>query len=237
VKPILFLTHQASAGPGVLGQALAEAGVPYFEARTWELSSPPSLDGISALIVLGGEQNADDIARHPYLATNRALVEEAIRRDMPVLGVCLGAQILARALGGRVVPAAVREIGWQPIEATTEGRDDPVVRPLTRVGRLFQWHEDCFEVPPGAVLLARNDVGPQAFRFGKTAYGLQFHLEVTEETIAEWVAETDPVALRDTWGSSREELVAGAARYLEAQAGAARAALDGFLALLGERVA
>lgn len=234
MRRVLFLSHQASAGPGVLGDALEEAGIPFTVARTWQLERAPSLEGVSALVVLGGEQNADDTARHSYLATNRALVGEAVTSGVPVLGVCLGAQILARALGGRVARAAVREIGWQPIEATQAGRADPVVGPLTEVERLFQWHEDCFELPPDCVLLAESAVGPQAFRFGERAYGLQFHLEVTSETIAAWIEETDPATLRETWGSSGEDLVAGAARHLRAQAEAARRAVHGFLQLVGE---
>ncbi|CAN5737480.1 type 1 glutamine amidotransferase [soil metagenome] len=236
MRPVLFLSHQASAGPGILADALESAGVPFAVARTWELAPPPSLDGVSALVVLGGEQNADDTSSHPYLATNRAILGEAVARDIPVLGVCLGAQILARALGGRVTPAAVRDIGWQPIEVLPEGRMDPVAGAFASCERLFQWHEDCFEVPSGSVLLARNAVGPQAFRFGRRAYGVQFHLEVTEETIAQWIKETDPATLRGMWGSSSEELVDGTARYLTAQAEAARGALNGFLSLTEERV-
>ena len=237
MKPVLFLAHQASAGPGVLGDELKDAGIPFSVAPTWEMPRTPSLDDVSALVVLGGEQNADDTARHPYLAANRVLVAGAVARGLPVLGICLGAQILARALGGRVARGTAREIGWKAITASPAGQLDPVVGPLAAVDRLFQWHEDCFELPPGCVPLAHNEVGPQAFRFGESAYGLQFHVEVTTATIEAWVQESGIVALREQWRSTPEELMSGAARHLPAQAKAARTALHAFLRLAGRPLA
>lgn len=147
----------------------------------------PQLDGYDALIVLGGPMNVDQTDRHPHLLTELRLLEQAFARDVPVLGICLGAQLMAKALGAAVGPNPVREIGWYPLTLTEAGQSDPVVGGLD--GRdVFQWHGDTFATPTSATLLGSSPTCPnQAFRYGKNAYALQFHLEVDAPTIQRWI--------------------------------------------------
>ncbi len=149
----------------------------------------PSLDGYHGMVVLGGPMNVDQVDEYPHLATEVELIAEAIEREMPILGICLGAQLLAKALGAKVRANGVKEIGWTEIKRTPAGRDDPLFSHFRDVEPVFQWHGDTFDIPEGAVHLAKNDDCPnQAFRYGETAYGLQFHLEVDRPLIDRWLA-------------------------------------------------
>ncbi len=148
----------------------------------------PRLARYAGLIVLGGPMSADDVAGYPNLATEVALIREAIDREMSVLGICLGAQLLARALGGRVVRGAAREFGWQHVELTGQGAADPVLGSFADRQRVFQWHEDGIELPPGVEHLASSAAWPvQAFRSSEHVYGFQFHLEVSALLIERWL--------------------------------------------------
>ncbi len=186
----------------------------------------PDLDRYAAIVVLGGPMNVDDIERYPNLATEVAVLQEAVDRDMSVLGICLGAQLLARALGGEVRPGARREIGWHDVELTDAGSTDPVLSSFTDVQRVFQWHEDNIELPSGCERLAGSSVCPvQAFRHGEHAYGFQFHLEVDRFLIERWLTvpanrpvldaergRVDPDAIRR---QTRDEIAALEARSRE----------------------
>ncbi|MEN8184939.1 MAG: gamma-glutamyl-gamma-aminobutyrate hydrolase family protein [Myxococcota bacterium] len=159
----------------------------------------PSLEGYDGLVVLGGPMSVDDTEAHPHLSTESELVTEAIERGMPLLGVCLGAQLIARALGARVGPSPDKEIGWHPVRPTEAGLEDPLLGHLGPSERLFQWHGDAFELPPGAVQLASSPgCEHQAFRYGERVYGFQFHLEVDERLIERWLRT--PVLKRELAG-------------------------------------
>ena len=146
----------------------------------------PSLDGYDALIVLGGPMNVDQHALHPHLTTELALLHEAVRRDLPVLGICLGAQLLAHALGAKVGRNPVPEHGWHAIALTAEGEADPVLRHLAGQ-HVCQWHGDTFGLPVDATLLATGKTCQnQAFRYGR-AYGVQFHPEVDARILDRWL--------------------------------------------------
>jgi GMP synthase (glutamine-hydrolysing) len=148
----------------------------------------PSLDGYRGLIVLGGPMNVDEVDRHPHLATEVRLIEQAVARDLPVLGICLGAQLIAKTLGARVYANGEKEIGWYDVAPTDAGGTDPLFAHFGATERVFQWHGDTFTLPAGAVHLARGDgCTQQAFRYGDKVYGLQFHLEVDEAMIARWL--------------------------------------------------
>jgi GMP synthase (glutamine-hydrolysing) len=139
---------------------------------------------------MGGPMGVYEGEKHAFLPREIDFIEKAVSRGVPTLGVCLGAQLLARALGSPVYPHRFREIGWYPLRLTPEGRKDPAFRRWPPRARVFQWHGDTFDLPQGAALLARSPLCEnQAFRHGRTAYGLQFHLEVTPAMIGEWLAQ------------------------------------------------
>jgi GMP synthase (glutamine-hydrolysing) len=148
----------------------------------------PQLDGYDAVIVLGGPMNVEDQARLPHLKAELRLIDEALRRDVPLLGICLGAQLMAHALGAKVGPIPHAELGWHEVHATEAGAEDPVLSPLAPRSHLMQWHEQGYALPTGAVQLARSQLCPeQAFRCGARAYGLQFHLEADARIIDRWL--------------------------------------------------
>lgn len=145
----------------------------------------PEPTGIDLLIVLGGPMSVNDEADHPWLAAEKRFVAAAIATGTPVLGICLGAQLIASALGGRVYPGPQKEIGWFPITASGGAPGCFAFPPQTTV---FHWHGETFDLPPGAVPLAASAVVPhQAFQLGRRVLGLQFHLETTAESLAAMV--------------------------------------------------
>lgn len=153
-----------------------------------EPDAQPDLSRYSGLIVLGGPMNCDQADRYPHLSTEIDAIQQAIRDGKPVLGICLGAQLIARALGARVRKNPVKEIGWYELNPTEEGSKDPVCGALDPSQQIFQWHGDTFDLPHGAVHLATSPACPnQAFRFKHNVYGFQFHLEVDEPMILRWL--------------------------------------------------
>lgn len=153
-----------------------------------EPESRPRLAGYDALIALGGPMNADQISTFPNLLTEMDILREAVARNMPVLGICLGAQLLAKAAGGDVSRNAFREIGWYDVTLTDTGLADPVLQVFGPEREVFQWHEDGIALPPAGECLARSALSEvQAFRIGANAYGFQFHLEVNRPLIERWL--------------------------------------------------
>ena len=186
---ILVFQHVPYEPLGTLDPLLKEAGfrIRYVNFGR-DATARPNLDGYAALIVLGGPMNCDQIETHPNLAVEVDILREALDRDMSILGICLGAQLLAKALGGRVMPNATREIGWYDVELTEAGAGDPVLSTFAPTQQVFQWHEDGIELPQDVVHLASSPASKvQAFRHGEHAYGLQFHLEVDQPLIERWL--------------------------------------------------
>lgn len=148
----------------------------------------PDVAGYDALIVLGGPMNVRDRLRLPHLDTELRLIDGALRAGIPILGICLGAQLLAHALGAAVQANPVAELGWHEVRLTPQGRADPVLAELGDRAPIFHWHADTFELPGGAQLLAESDLCPrQAYSYQGQAWGLQFHLEVDEQLIGRWL--------------------------------------------------
>jgi GMP synthase (glutamine-hydrolysing) len=148
----------------------------------------PKLDGYNGLVLLGGPMGVNDTQQFPHLEVEMDLVRDAVACEMPVLGICLGAQLIAKALGADVRPHSEREIGWYPLARTDDARDDPAFAHFEEPDHVFQWHGDTFDIPDGAVHLARTTgCANQAFRYGDNVYGLQFHLEVDEPMIERWL--------------------------------------------------
>ncbi|MDH3620239.1 MAG: type 1 glutamine amidotransferase [Gammaproteobacteria bacterium] len=207
---VLVFQHVPFEPLGTLDPLLKDAGfrIRYVNFGR-EPHSRPTLDGYEALIILGGPMNSDQIDSYPNLITEVDIIREAVERDMSVLGICLGAQLLAKALGGAVSRNAVREIGWYDIELTEAGQCDPVLSAFAPMQEVFQWHEDGITLPPEADLLASSPASDvQAFRFGEHAYGFQFHLEANRPLIDRWLAV--PIhqdTLREERGNVDPELI------------------------------
>jgi GMP synthase (glutamine-hydrolysing) len=186
---ILVFQHVPYEPLGTLDPLLKEAGfrIRYVNFGR-EPESRPRLDGYEALIILGGPMNCDQIDTYPNLIAEVETIREAVDQGKSVLGICLGAQLLAKALGGSVSRNKFREIGWYDVELTEAGKNDPVLSTFAARQQVFQWHEDGIGLPPGAVHLAGSAQSPvQAFRHGELAYGFQFHLEVDESLIDRWL--------------------------------------------------
>jgi GMP synthase-like glutamine amidotransferase len=185
---ILIIKHVEIEGPGVIEDCLKEERIPYQILNLESGLHLPKLDDFSAIVILGGPMNVYEEDRYPFLREEDLFIKEAIQRGKGVLGICLGAQLMAKALGAKVTKALVKEIGWFDVLLTGAGSHDPLFSGLPKQFPVFQWHEDTFDLPSAGKLIATsNSVPHQAFRYGENAYGLQFHLEVTEEMIHEWM--------------------------------------------------
>ena len=155
----------------------------------------PNIASYDGLVVLGGPMNVDETDRYTHLATEVELIRETIGAGLPVLGICLGGQLIARALGAEVKRSPEKEIGWYDLSPTENARDDPLLSHLAPAQKIFQWHGDSFAIPEGAVHLASSPGCPnQAFRFGDRIYGLQFHLEVDQPMIERWLRVPENIA-------------------------------------------
>lgn len=214
VKPLLCVRHQDTAPLGIIEEVLEREGVDWRYHDCWIDPKPPDVDELSGLVVLGGAMNAEEVEAFPYLAGITDLVRDAVEGGRPVLGICLGAQILGRALGGAVSPAPKREIGFVEVEST--GLPDELLEPFAPKARVFQFHEDTVSLPEGAELLfTGRDIAVQAFRFGTSAYGIQFHFEVTMREVEAWCDEV--VDLEGTWGASKQQVLQQANAELDRQ--------------------
>jgi GMP synthase (glutamine-hydrolysing) len=189
----LVLRHVQAEGLGLLANVLREHGIHHRYLDLPRGEPPPrDLRGVGGLIVLGGPMAVYEADRHPFLATESGLVERALTAGRPVLGICLGAQLIANVLGARVYRGERREVGWAPITLTEDGREDPVFGLMQPTATVFHMHSDTYELPPDGRNLARSALyEQQAFRWGDLVYGLQFHLEFTETMIQRLVSESD----------------------------------------------
>jgi GMP synthase (glutamine-hydrolysing) len=167
--------------PGILSYVLEDEGIPFviYPVDAWP-TLPPELDGAGGLIILGGPMGVHDQGRHPFLTWEIHRIEKALAMGVPILGIGLGSQLLAAALGARAVRGRHREIGWIPVTLTAAAAQDPLWAGIASPFLAFHWHNDVFEIPMGATRLAYSAwTYGQAFRFGHNAYGFQFHLEAT----------------------------------------------------------
>ena len=196
---ILAIVQQRDAGPGVFAEAIRDAGGELDEWVPPEQPNPPGDPlGYDSVLVLGGAMNADEEERHGWLAREKALLRELLAQEVPLLGLCLGGQLVAEAAGAEPRRAEQPEIGWHQVEVTPEGADDPLLGPLAPSFEAFQWHSYEFPLPPGAVPITRSEVCLQGARIGERAWALQFHPEVSRTDALHWVEdyESDPDAVR-----------------------------------------
>jgi GMP synthase-like glutamine amidotransferase len=197
---VLAIVHQPDAGPGVFADAIRDAGA---TLDTWLLTtSPESPDdplGYDAVLTFGGAMHPDQLVAYPSLAQEKAVLGELLDRQVPLLGVCLGSELVAEAAGGEARRTGTPEIGWYRVETTDEAVEDPLMAPLAPGFEALEWHSYETPVPPGAVALARSAACLQAYRVGRNAWGIQFHAEVTLADLEAWLddyrSDPDAVAL------------------------------------------
>jgi GMP synthase (glutamine-hydrolysing) len=235
---VLGLQHIACEHPGAFADVLRERGAEYVAVELDEGERPPDWRGFDAVLAMGGPMSAGDEAGHPWLREEKALLRDAVEAGRPFLGVCLGAQLLAAALGAPVHPnPAGPEVGLLPVERTAAGRADPVLGALDEPLVTLQWHGDTFGLPPGGELLASSPLARhQAFRVGRRAYGVQFHLEVTGAMARQWAGVPAYAAsLRQTLGEARgRAFLEQAIRRAPALAVQARTLFARWLATFGQ---
>ena len=227
-EKIVVVKHIANEGPGVIG--------PFFKERGWQIDTvdlskgdvlPEELRSIGAVVVLGGPMNVYEEKKYSFLKDEDAFIRKALIEEVPILGVCLGAQLLAKTCGAAVKKAPHKEIGWYKVRKTPEGKRDSLFRGVSESIHVFQWHGDTFDVPENGMLLAEGKgCRNQAFRVGQNGYGVQFHLEITEEMIRDWFASGEEKAhldgflhdlekVRDDFESQRDQFLVNFLRIAE----------------------
>lgn len=188
---LIVLQHAEVEHPGIFSNFFNEDG---FRVRTVELDhgeTIPELDPFDVMIVMGGPQDVWQEDEHPWFRPEKAAIRKFVTEmQRPYLGICLGHQLLADALGGKVAPGKIPEVGVMPVAKTEDGRTDEVVANLSNPLQVLQWHgAEVTELPPGGTVLVSSDACRiQALRVGKNAYGFQFHVEVTSRTVTDWAA-------------------------------------------------
>ncbi len=186
---VIIIKHIDIEGPGTIGDFLDCNDIPYRVINIFNGEPlPDSLSEISAVIVLGGPMNVYEEDKYPFLKQEDEFLKEVIEAGLPTLGFCLGAQLIAKAKGAIVKKAPQKEIGWFKISLDRNGSSDPLFQEFPGEVDVFQWHGDTFDIPDGAVKLAESELcSNQAYRIGDNIYGLQFHVEVTDEMIYQWI--------------------------------------------------
>lgn len=206
--PVVVLQHVAVEGPGRIGAALDRAERSWRVIRLFEAEPVPvGPSGLDGLVIMGGPMGVGDTEQFPHLLAEQRLIADCLDAGVPVLGVCLGAQLVAKTLGSEVTPGPALELGWLPVTLTEQSADDVVVGGLPQVFDALHWHGDVFTLPPGATHLASSErTALQAFRHGANAYGLLFHLEADQQQVAAMArafpadverAQVDPGQLTD----------------------------------------
>ncbi|MGA0542716.1 type 1 glutamine amidotransferase [Neotabrizicola sp. VNH66] len=205
---VLIVENTAITHHGQVGVALHERAALVDILRPFRDEALPLRPMADALVVFGGEQSALDDESHPYLPQLADLMAAYAAEDRPVLGICLGSQLLARAFGAENRLGQTQEFGWCEVALTGAGQADPVTGALPGRFPIFQWHSDTFTLPPGAVHLAGSDVAPvQAFRIGRATYGTQFHFEANRAVVADWTRTFPALTerLRPGWADQHPE--------------------------------
>lgn len=194
---LYIIQNDAEVPPGLVGVELDRLGVTWTTVHPYRGEPLPRIGATAAIIVLGGAMGANDDLSYPFLTELKAFLREVAARDIPCLGICLGGQLLAASLGAAVTSGIHGEKGTYSVMLTPEGADDRLFRGIGQEFLSFQWHNDNFAVPEGAVRLAFSPGCPnQAFRVGTRVWGVQFHPEVDERIVREWSSWTKETAAR-----------------------------------------
>lgn len=187
MQKVLILQHMQENPKGFVGTLLDEYAIDY-DVIDVEEDILPDPTHYAAIIVLGGDQHVYDDQAYPYFRQEKVFIQRAIEHTIPFLGLCLGAQILAAAVGGQVKRHSMTEVGFFDVQFTDTGKRDALFVGLPGYQKVFHWHEDTFDLPSEAVLLATSEnTENQAFRYGPSAYGLQYHIELDDATLHTWL--------------------------------------------------
>jgi len=230
MRPVLIVTHLEDRHTGLVRESLERAGCPVVEWNPLDDAAPRPPAEISGIVSLGGRMSATEIDRHPFLAAEVELMCTALAEQAPILGMCLGAQLLAVAAGGHVTTMDEMYVGWPELSPLAAAHEDPVFGGLAPGLPVLKWHEDAIEIPPGAVVLGSTaSPGAALFRVGSAAWGSQMHLEVTPSMLLEgWLAEPRGVAEIESAGYEIEAFRAESRCRLEVQMAASRPVLARF---------
>ncbi len=189
-KPVLVIKHVPFDGAGNLGEFMQQNHIPYRELNIFDGEYVEDPTDFSAIFTMGGTMNVSDEDSYPFLKWEHKFLEKAMEEGVPLLGICLGAEMLSYVSGGKVTKEAVKEVGWYEIWLTEGGRTDPLFEGLPEKFVVFLCHSDKFSIPPGGERLAESRDDPNGaftFRLDRITYGLQFHPEVTTQIINDWV--------------------------------------------------
>ena len=234
---ILVLQHVAAEPLGTLDALIRRRGHRIrFVNFERDPEAIPSIDRYRGLIVLGGPMNVDQQHLYPHLSVELDVIEATLKQNKPVLGICLGAQLLAHALGAKIDRNPIPEIGWYVLQRLSAGADDAVLGGLARESKVFQWHTCRFDVPAQAVHLASTETcAPQAFRYRENAYGFQFHLEMDQPLIERWLAQPAYAEeLRQSrLATSAEQIRLDSQQHISAMQSRAEQVFGRFLDLIG----
>ena len=231
MRPVLLIGHADWETFGVAPATFRDAGVSWIQHMAHTGAELPDLSEISGIVLYGGEMNVDMTDRFPFLFDERIYVRKAVDAAVPYLGICLGSQMLARALDHPVYPAGVREFGFNALHPTSAAAADELFSVFGDGDMVFHWHEDTFQLPEGATLLASGDDVPlQAFSYGSAAWGLQFHFDVDRAEIELWLQTAGEDEVR-AWGKTTEQILDETGRYIEGHEARARELLRRFAEL------
>lgn len=232
--PVAVFRHVPHETLGRLAPALRRRGLDVRDIQAWRPGAVfPSVSDVRALVVMGGPMGVYEQSRHPFLTREIEFIRGAVAADKPVLGICLGSQLIAAALGARVYPNADKEIGWYPLAAEPAAGDDFLFSGWPAASIIFQWHGDTFDLPAGAAHLFSSPLcRHQAFRFGKNVYGLQFHPEVDDAMIRDWLGQPDADRELAPFGAGKREQIERDTRsHLEDLSRRTEAVFDNFARL------
>lgn len=213
---VLSLIHEDPPCSGVFAEAAAERGDALEEwGLAWGTPPPRPIDEYGAVMIFGGAMHVDQERYHPWLHEENLLIQRLFDQHVPVLGVCLGGQLVAKAAHGRVGPAPEAEVGWREVRLAAAAADDPLLSLYPERFPALQWHYYRFELPSGAAPLAESAACLQAFRLGELAWGLQFHAETTREDFLRWIEEFDATPGADRTGFDPDRMRAETELYIE----------------------
>jgi GMP synthase (glutamine-hydrolysing) len=235
MKPVLVIQHAGVEQPGTIADALTSAGYLIQPVLAFDGQAiPQKTDEFQGLVIMGGPIGVYECDRYSYLADELHLIEKVLEARKPILGVCLGSQFLAAALGAEVRKGKRKEIGWHPVSLTVEAKVDRLLAGIEQAFMALHWHGDLFDLPPGAVNLASSDLTPcQAFRYRENAFGFLFHMETTTEILRGMVTAFEDELRQE--GLDGSEIIQAATQYLPKLQQTGRTVFARWAALLSGR--